>query len=91
MTSRLTIVTAWVQYKYDQYYIRDSKNGWMVCGKSAKDKVEYQPLEQKSKSKGSQGRLDSFFKVTSSMPKRKPEMQKGKKGKKVKTGPYANR
>jgi flap endonuclease-1 len=46
---------------------------------------------KKSKSKGSQGRLDSFFKVTSSMPKRKPEMQKGKKGKKVKTGPYANR
>lgn len=46
----------------------------------------------KSKSKGSQGRLDSFFKVTAAMPKAKPTIgKKGKGAKKVKTGPYANR
>ena len=49
---------------------------------------------KKSKSKGSQGRLDSFFKVTSQMPKAKLSIGKkgkAKPGKKVKTGPYANR
>jgi flap endonuclease-1 len=47
---------------------------------------------KKSKSKGSQGRLDSFFKVTTSMPKAKPSIgKKGGKGGKKKTGPYANR
>ena len=47
---------------------------------------------KKSKSKGSQGRLDSFFKVKAVMPKAKPSIgKKGKSGKKVKTGPYANR
>lgn len=47
---------------------------------------------KKSKSKGSQGRLDSFFKVKATMPKAKPTIgKKGKGGKKVKTGPYANR
>ena len=47
---------------------------------------------KKSKSKGSQGRLDSFFKVKQVMPKAKPSIgKKGKAGKKVKTGPYAQR
>jgi flap endonuclease-1 len=49
---------------------------------------------KKSKSKGSQGRLDSFFKVTAKMPtsKKRASLEKGKKGsKKKKTGPYAGR
>ena len=48
----------------------------------------------KSKSKGSQGRLDSFFKVTQKMPAKRPADSKGSKkggGKKKKTGPYAGR
>ena len=67
-----------------------------LCGQKGLDELRVKngiKRIEKAKSKGNQGRLDSFFKVSDKMPSKRPAnaKSKGKGGKKQKTGPYANR